>query len=195
SYPLFLNGFRTSYEDRYVMLPVSRIAPDRLIAVPLLIDIPGTGFVAITEAHLEDYAGMYLRRNAPASRTGFRAALAPHLDEAGLKVLATTPHASPWRVIMVASEVGRLIESNIVINLNPPRAIADTSWIKPGKSAWDWWFGKVQLEEGLTAAMNTRTFLHLIDFAAGSGLDYVLVDDGWTDREDITKTVPEIDIR
>ena len=195
SYPLFLRHFRTSYEDRYVTLPVSRIAADRLIAAPLLIDLSGVGYIAITEANLTDYAAMYLRRNVSGASAAFRAALAPRLDEAGLKVLAGTPHGSPWRVIMVADDPGRLIESNIIINLNLPGVIADTSWIKPGKSAWDWWYGKVDLEPGFPSGMNTRTFLHLIDFAAESGLDYVLVDDGWTSREDITKQVPDIDIR
>ena len=133
SYPLLLRDFHTSYEDSYVMLPVSRISADRLIALPLLVDVPGAAWVAITEAHLDNYAGMYLRRNVEGTRTGFAAALSPHLDEPGMKVLARTPRASPWRVIMVSPEVARLIESNIVINLNPPLALEDASWIKPGK--------------------------------------------------------------
>jgi alpha-glucosidase len=47
---------------------------------------------------------------------------------------------SPWRVIMLGDELGNLIESNLIGNLNPPAAF-DTSWIKPGKTAWDWWSG------------------------------------------------------
>ena len=63
------------------------------------------------------------------------------MDEHGVVVDATTPFQSPWRVLMIGDEPGRLIESNIVLNLNPPSKIADTSWIKAGKSAWDWWSG------------------------------------------------------
>jgi len=194
AYPLFLNGYHTSYEDSYVRRPVSRIASDRLIALPLLVELPGTAWVAITEAHLDGYAGMYLKRDAKGTRTGFTASLSPSLEAPGLKVLGRTPHASPWRVIMVAPEVGRLIESNIVINLNPPLALADTSWIKPGKSAWNWWFGKVRTPAGFEAGMDTRTFRYLIDFAAKSGFDYVLVDDGWSDRVNILQPKPGVDI-
>jgi alpha-glucosidase len=73
---------------------------------------------------------------------------------------------------MIADDPGRLVESNMVVNLNPPSAIADTSWIKPGKTAWDWWSGK--------AAMNTATMKYFIDFSARNGFPYMLVDAGWS---------------
>ena len=66
------------------------------------------------------------------------AKLAPAMEEPGIAVQTVTPVRSPWRVIMLGSQPGRLVESNIVVNLNPPPAIADTSWIKPGKTSWDW---------------------------------------------------------
>ena len=59
----------------------------------------------------------------------------------GVAVDATAPFQSPWRVLMIGDAPGRLIESNIILNLNPPSKIADTSWIHAGKSAWDWWSG------------------------------------------------------
>ena len=194
AYPMFLRGFDNNYEDEHVMLPVSGITSDRLIGLPLLVEVPGVAWVAITEAHLEDYAGMYLRRNVEGARTGLQAVLAPRPDESGLKVMARTPHASPWRVIMTAPEVGRLIESNIVINLNPPLALKDTSWIKPGKSAWDWWYGRVKIEKGFLSQMDTRTMKYLTDFAANAGLEYLLIDAGWSDRLDIRKPSAAMDM-
>ncbi len=191
AYPLYLRGFQTSYEDEYHREALSGIAPDRLIAMPLLIDVAGAGWVAITEAHIDDYAGAYLRRNVPGAGAGLRVDLA---SVGGPKVEAGLPHQSPWRVVMVAPEVGRLIESNIVINLNPPSTIADTSWIKPGKSAWDWWFGRVKTPAGWETGMDTRTFKYLVDFAAESGLDYVLIDDGWSQRQNILRPNPGIDV-
>jgi len=195
AYALYLRGFRTSYEDDYTIEPVSGIEPDRLIALPLLLEVPGAGWVAITEAHLENYAGMYLRRDVPGSPVAFRVDLPPNPDEPNLKVLAATPHQTPWRVVMVAANPGRFIESNLIINLNPPNELTDTSWIKPGKSAWDWWFGHVRTPEGFTTGMDTRTFKYLIDFAAEAGFDYVLVDEGWSDRVEILQPKPDVDLQ
>ena len=189
AYPLYVSGFTTSYEDEYHREAVSGIAADHLIAMPLLIDVAGAGWVAITEAHLEEYAGAYLRKGA--GSTHLRVDLS---TVGGPKVEHGLPHQSPWRVIMVAPEPGRLIESNMIVNLNPPSAIADASWIKPGKSVWDWWFGKVRMADGQDSAMDTRTFKQLIDFAAESGFDFVLVDDGWSPRQNIMQANPGIDI-
>jgi hypothetical protein len=65
----------------------------------------------------------------------------PRLDEPGVLVHTKTPHYSPWRVIMLGETPGSLIESNMILNLNDPCALKDVSWIKPGKAAWNWWFG------------------------------------------------------
>lgn len=203
AYPLVLTGFRTSYEDDYQQRPVSGIHTDSLIALPLLAEVPGVAWVAITEANIESYAGMYLMR-VPLRRAQWRfeSRLAPRVDWPGLTVTGQTPLRSPWRVFMIAAEPGRLIESNLVINLNPPSAIADTSWIKPGKTAWDWWSGSYAKGVSFKPGMNTETMKHYIDFAARAGLEYMLIDAGWSApgagaRDtigDITQTIPEINM-
>jgi alpha-glucosidase len=129
--------------------------------------------------------------------------LSPHSDGDGLAVSGRAPLASPWRVVMIGDTPGRLIESTLILSLNDPPAFRDTSWIKPGKAAWDWWSG--QLAEGVAnPGMNDATMKHYIDFAAEFGLEYMLVDAGWYTpkawgegadlKADITKTVPEIDL-
>ena len=80
---------------------------------------------------------------------------------------------------MIATDPGRLAESNIVVNLNPPSAIADTSWIMPGKTSWDWWSGSEAKNVSFKAGMNTDTMKHYIDFSSRNGLAYMLVDAGW----------------
>jgi alpha-glucosidase len=154
---------------------------------------------------------MYIRKN---DGRGFsvHAELAPHRNEAetldpeGVAVETETPFSSPWRVLMIADEPGRMIESNMVLNLNPPSKIADTSWIQAGKSAWDWWSGDVAPSVHFKTGMNTATMKHYIDFASASGLRYMLIDAGWalaperTGPEDysrladITHVTPEIDM-
>src|SRR5207302_7816664 len=129
-------------------------------------------------ADIENYAGMYRQHNGSEPRSLF-SKLAPAIDEPGSAVSTATPARSPWRVVMSGAQAGRLVESNIVINLNPPSAIADTSWIRPGKTAWDWWSGTWADGVSFHPGMNTATMNHYIDFSAGAGLEYMLIDAGW----------------
>ena len=119
-----LNGFTTSYEKRYEKKLVGQLPGDWLLGLPLLLELPGTGWAAITEANLTDHAGLYL---APAA--GKKAALVSRLSplpgEPKVAVRAALPHESPWRVILIAEEPIRLIESDLLLNLNAP--CADTS--------------------------------------------------------------------
>jgi alpha-glucosidase len=89
-----------------------------------------------------------------------------------------------------------------VINLNPPSKIADMSWIKPGKTAWDWWSGSYAEGVDFRPGMNTATMNHYIDFSASTGLEYMLIDAGWAargsgpndSRSDLTRTSANIDM-
>ena len=113
---------------------LNRIILNQLIGLPLLTEVPGVGWMAITEADLDQYAGMFLVNSASQALSVH---LSPRLDDPALAVNSPLPHNSPWRVLMIADQPGRLVESNIILNLNPPCAIADTSWIKPGKASWN----------------------------------------------------------
>ena len=107
---------------------------------------------------------------------------------------------------MIGDTPGRLIESNIILNLNPPSKIADTSWIRAGKSAWDWWSGDAATGVSFTPGMNTATLKHYIEFASDSGFPYMLIDAGWAaptptakpgdyaDPADITHFNPAVDL-
>ncbi len=211
SYPLILDGFQSSYEDEYQLRNVSGLHPDWLIALPYLAHEPGIGWLAISEADIENYAGMYLRKSARFGDRLLHTELPPRRDEAGklepgnVAVETTTPFVSPWRVLMIADEPGKLIESNIVLNLNPPSKIADTSWIRAGKSAWDWWSGDAAPSVSFKTGVNTATMKHYIDFASASGFPYMLIDAGWAKPDpgatadlprlaDITQTTAAIDM-
>ena len=204
TYPLILDGFQTAYEDEYVQRQVSGLHPDWLVGLPFLANQPGLGWVAIPEANIDNYAGMYVRKSK--ERFGVRAELSPRIDEQGVAVDTTAPVTSPWRVLLIGDEPGRLIESNIVLNLNPPSRIADPSWIKAGKSAWDWWSGDAAPGADFKTGMNTATMKHYIDFASASGFPYMLIDAGWAgapaqgkigdndSMADITKVNPDVDM-
>jgi alpha-glucosidase len=188
TYPLVLDGYQSSWEDEYQLRNVSGLHPDWLIGLPFLANEPGIGWVAVTEADIENYSGMYLRRAKKFGSRTVHADLSPHADRAGTidasyAVETTTPFQSPWRVLMIGDEPGKLIESNIVLNLNPPSKIADTSWIKAGKASWDWWSGDAAPTLKVKPGMNTATMEHYIDFASESGFPYMLIDAGWEARD------------
>ncbi len=203
TYPLIVDGYQSAYEDEYQVRQVNGLHHDWLIALPLLANVPGIGWVAITEADIENYSGMYLRKAA--APFALRADLSPRLDKPSIAVEADAPLTTPWRVLMVGDEPGRLVESNLILNLNPPSKIADTSWIKPGKSAWDWWSGEAAPSVSFKTGMNTETMKHYIDFASASGFPYMLIDAGWAraDRNgpqdyaalaNITEVTPEVNM-
>jgi alpha-glucosidase len=179
TYPLILDGFQTAYEDAYQLRMVSGLHPDWVIGLPYLAHEPDIGWVAITEADIDNYAGMYLRKDGGYSSFRVKAALSPRVDNPGVSVETAAPFDSPWRVLMIGDEPGQLIESNMILNLNPPSKIADTSWIKAGKSAWDWWSGEAAPSVKFKTGMNTDTMKHYIDFASASGFRYMLIDAGW----------------
>jgi alpha-glucosidase len=152
----------------------------------------------LAEANLRRWSGLHLARveggNDSRQPTLFTK-LAPLPSQPGVVVRGALPLVSPWRVLMLGAKPGDLVESTILTSLADPNEIGDTSWIKPGKVAWDWWNGPVVPGVPWKAGMNTETFRHFVDFAAEFGLEYVLIDAGWygdhRDGEaDITKADP-----
>jgi alpha-glucosidase len=198
TYALVLPNFRTSYESEYIKLNASAFAGKAglsgadLIGLPLLMEVPGVAWMAITEADLRGNSAMYLKN--PSTEWGghrFESVIAPG-DDPEVLVSSTLPHNTAWRVLLIGDEPGRLIESSVITSLNPPSAIADTSWIHPGLTAWDWWSGSIGPDG--QSAFTTATMKYYVDFAADSGFPYMLVDAGWSVRNDITKMNGKVDI-
>ena len=225
TWSLILRDFQTSNEDDYHELTITALHPEYLIGLPQLLEVPGVAWVGLTEAYIDDWAGLFVHtgpaENAFNGQYVLNARLAPRVEDRNaphtpwpmdakaeatmVSVIRQTPAQSPWRVLMIADDPGRLVESNMVVNLNPPSAIADTSWIVPGKTAWDWWSGQVVKNVPFQGGMNTETMKYYIDFSARNGFPYMLVDAGWAPsagaaygagrrESDLTKFKPQIDI-
>jgi alpha-glucosidase len=203
---LQLGSFTTSYEGEYDRITSSRIRPDSILGLPLVAQTRDqSATFAISEADLENYAGMYF--SGASNGYGVVSRLSPRRDDASVAVRLDAKGGevrTPWRLVMVAAEPAELIESTLVQNLSAPNRIGDASWVRPGRSAWDWWSGpaRVGLEN---PGMNDETMRHYIDFAGEMGLEYMLIDAGWYTKgpsygegmdvkADITKTIPEIDL-
>ncbi len=110
-----------------------------------------------------------------------------------------TPALTPWRTVIIADKAAELITSNMELNLNKPNVIKDTSWIKPGKTLWDWRIHGAIADDGFKYGLNTESYLRYIDFAAKNNIQYVMVDAEWYGSErkitsDPTINLEEIDI-
>jgi alpha-glucosidase len=165
---LLLPGFTTSHEGLYTTAPLSGIKEDTLMDMPALFQFPDKTYMAITEAALVDYAGMYLvkRQGVLCSQ------LSPLPDQPAIKVKAALPHKSPWRVLLISDRIGTLIESNIITSLNAPSAIKDISWLKPGTSTFPWWNGTIIPDKGVVGGNNFETNKYYIDFCAANNITY-----------------------
>lgn len=177
---LNLGRFGTSHEGEYDAIAASKLRPHNLLELPLVCQTDAQGTtLAIGEANLRDYAGLYLTGRADGG-LGVSAKLSPRLDQPALAVSIDAQgrdFATPWRVIMLGDTPASLIDSNLITLLNPPPAF-DASWVRPGKSAWDWWSGS--LASGVAQpGMNTATIQRYIDHAHQLKLEYMLIDDGW----------------
>jgi len=200
AFALNLGRFNTSNEGEYGPTKLNLIKPSSIINLPLLVKIPGGPWVGLLEADLTDYAGMYVG-GVPGFENALVSRLSPSRDRMDQAVLGSTPKTSPWRVLLINDRPGGLIESNyLILNLSAPSALADTSWIEPGKAAWDWWSGSFARNVSFQPGMNTATMEHYVDFAAEHHLEYMLVDAGWypakdyTHPDDILSYVPEVNV-
>jgi alpha-glucosidase len=201
------DSFVSSFERNYSFLPLSGISAEKMAFLPVLVDIPGGPKVAISETDLDDYPGLYLRGSADGSfgLGGCFAAYPLKEEQTRDRSLAVTERAGfiaetsgsrefPWRVLAIARRDADLIENDIVYRLGKPLALADTSWIKPGKVAWDWWNDLNLFGVDFVSGINTETYEYYIDFAAKHGLEYIILDEGWSDPADLLKTNPALDM-
>lgn len=199
------DSFLTHSERLYWQLPVKQVPPDTFASLPALIAYPDGPKLAVTEADLRDYPGLYLKGTSSDTLQGLFPAY-PLIEEqirdrtvtveerADYIARTSGDRTFPWRVMVIADEDGDLIESTMVFRLAAPLEIADPSWIRPGKVAWDWWNALNAYGVDFVAGLNTETYRYYIDFAAAHGIEYVILDEGWSDPADLWQLNPDIDI-
>ena len=165
-------------ECLYPEIRLSQMPGDRRI-LPLVVEAPNA-VVAVAEADARDWAGSMLVSTGKPGAFGAKASLVS-------QVQSQSPRQSPWHALIIGRNAGDLTVSTMLRNLATPSQIADTSWIKPGISAWDvWWTGRNPYwpqHNGLYARGNTQSHKDFIDFAAEMGWPYMLVDWFWYDQE------------
>ncbi len=203
-----VGDFQTSYEKLYTKYKISEVVEEEFISLPLVVSTP-TCHLAITEADLYDYPGMYIRKLGNNNRY-FLDGLFPTYPTAwepgglcqfNLRVTERANYMAetqgmrdfPWRVVVVAGSDQELADSDMVYKLSRPSMI-ETDWIKPGKVAWDWFNDWNLTGVDFETGVNNRTYEYYIDFAAEHGLEYVIMDEGWSDVFDLLLQKPTVDV-
>jgi alpha-glucosidase len=165
---LVQDNYQNAHEGLYIHRAYKDLPKDSLMDMPMLFSFSDGNYLAVTEAALLDYAGMYLIKSA----TGLVANLSPLLSRPGYSVISSLPHESPWRVLLTGKRPGRFLETNIITDLAPPNRIEDLDWIKPGKTTFPWWNGNVTADTLNAPGNNFVTQQYYIDFCARSKIEY-----------------------
>lgn len=185
-------GFKTSYENPYTHLNTNEYRVDEeMTYLPILLEAPSGEKILVSEANLIDYPAMFLKSTG---RNGMRSTFPKYPLEWGddgdrsVKILKEADYIAktsgkrslPWRVFVVAQQDKELVEQELVYNLSDKSEIEDASWIKPGQVAWDWWNHWQVWGVDFVAGINNDTYKYYIDFASKYGIEYLIMDEGWS---------------
>lgn len=197
---------QTATQVYYDYRSITSLDKEDLASLPLLISQDNGTKLLITESDLEDYPGMWFNGTGETSLKGVfpkKPKKLEHYHEGYIykenerhDYIAKTKgnRTFPWRVIAIADEDKDLIINQMVYLLGQENKIEDASWIKPGKIAWDWWNANNIYGVDFRAGINTETYKYYIDFASEFGIEYIVLDEGWSVPGNLLEVVPEIDM-
>lgn len=198
-----------SFESYYDEAPLSKMYPDSLAITPLAVCLPDGMKAIVMDAGVENYPGMMLKKG---EGNVLKAEFAPYPLEqeiGGYDRLNLVPtkradyiakfvkqQSLPWRAVVITERDADILNCDMAQRLAPACRIADTSWIKPGKVAWDWWNNCNITGVDFLSGMNTDTYLYYIDFAAKNRVEYIIIDEGWSGKESLMEGLsPDIDLK
>ena len=196
-----------AYQNVYDITPLSKAQP-KLAFLPVTVDC-GSVKLTLLESDLEAYPGMFVQSQQ--GKYGLKGVFAPYPAKTDFYpwrkqeyVTETTDFISrsrgsrsyPWRVLAITEKDTDMPVNNLVYALASPNRIGDTSWIKTGKVAWDWWNDWNLNGVPFKAGINMDTYKYYIDFASRNGLEFIVLDEGWYDPKsgDMLTVIPELDL-
>ena len=200
--------FVSHQENTFLQKKISETKGLETGPAPFLVDLGGGNWLLSTDVNVSGYPGLYIQGTGTpeleARFPGVPAEIAyKNKGEQSIPQRAdciartSGPRAFPWRAVMIATAEGLLQPGSLYSLADEPK-IADTSWIKPGKVAWDWWNDWNITDVDFKPGVNTVTYKHYIDHAAANGLPYVILDEGWSRKDEkgegLLDVVPEIDM-
>lgn len=185
--------FISHYEALFSKKQLDTIPPQKYAYLPLYQTTPAGTKVVISESDLYDYPNLFLTPKGGGNLEGvfppavLKSFVAPRTDrrEVLAEKAAYIAHTNgkrtlPWRLLMIAPDDAALLSNELVFQLASPVVAGDFSWIKPGKVAWDWYNANNLFGVNFESGINNDTYKYYIDFAARFGLDYVILDEGWS---------------
>ena len=196
-----------AYQNVYDIIPLSKAQP-KLAFLPVTVDC-GSVKLTLLESDLEAYPGMFVQSQQ--GKYGLKGVFAPYPAKTDFYpwrkqeyVTETTDFISrsrgsrsyPWRVLAITEKDTDMPVNNLVYALASPNRIGDTSWIKTGKVAWDWWNDWNLKGVPFKAGINMDTYKYYIDFASRNGIEFIVLDEGWYDPKsgDMLTVIPELDL-
>ncbi|HVO74593.1 MAG TPA: glycoside hydrolase family 97 catalytic domain-containing protein, partial [Ignavibacteriaceae bacterium] len=200
------DSFFSHQERIYKYIKISGVPASKFSSIPALVDC-GKIKIGITEADLFDYPGFYLTHTDSASLK--LNAVFPgyplEVEQTNDRDVKVTRHADylartigardfPWRILIITENDEDLIASQMIYKLASPPKINNTSWIKPGKVAWDWWNALNIYGVDFQSGVNTETYKYYIDFASEHGIEYVILDEGWYKAGNLLEVNPDINL-
>lgn len=203
-------SFNSHNECLYLKEKVKDINPSRFCSLPILFQNPSGVHVLFTEADLVDYPCMFLfgssknTMNAGFPKYVMDISIPEHdgdrdeiiFKEADYLAKTAGTRTFPWRLFYITEHVADIIENDLVYQLSCPSTLSDTKWIKPGKVAWDWWNANNIYGINFKAGINTETYKYYIDFASKYGLQYIILDEGWSKTTtNVLETNSNIDMK
>jgi len=186
-------------------LPLKDIPANSIASLPAVVDTKSGTKLVIGESDVDDYPGLWLHGTKENALNGMFP-LYPLKEKAkndrDVRVTQTATYIAatkgtrtfPWRIIGVAENDAALITNQMVYLLAKPSAVQDTSWIKPGKVAWDWYNANNVFGVDFKSGVNTQTYKYYIDFASKYGIEYIILDEGWYKLGNVLQVVPEMNI-
>lgn len=196
-----------AFQNIYDKTPLTG-AKDKIAFLPATVQTDGVK-VTLLEAELRAYPGMYVKADTTANALyGVFAPYPARMDyypwrrqmyvaePTDFIARSTGARQYPWRILTVTEKDTEMPVNNLVYALSEPNRIGDTSWIRPGKVAWDWWNDWNLKGVPFKAGINTETYKYYIDFASHNHLGYIILDEGWYDSKegDIMHAVKDIDL-
>ena len=198
-------SFFSHNEREFFYLPLKDISPTSLASLPAVVVSSDGVKLAIAESDIEDYPGLWLRGSSnnrlsatfPAYplKEELRTDRDFRITQAADYIAVTKgTRTYPWRIVGIAQKDADLITNQMVYLLAKSSQVQDTSWIKPGKVAWDWYNANNIYGVDFKSGINTQTYKYYIDFASRYGIEYVILDEGWYKLGNLLDVVPEINI-
>lgn len=184
-------------------MKLSEIPNEHFCSTPMLVKVDNATRIFISESDLESYPGMFLRKQGKQELAGKFAAYSLEEEAKGRQIFPIKradyiaevdgTRNYPWRAMIVTDNDANLVTNQLIYKL-APEAEGDYSWVRPGKIAWDWYNARILTGVDFKCGINNDTYKYFIDFASKYNIEYVVIDDGWSEPWDVTKVIPEIDV-